>query len=1086
MNFFNSLFDNVSIKNVSGLTDELKCIYISELFKREDKSILVVCNSLFEANKFYQTIKSYCIDTLFFPMDDFLTSEILAVSPDFKMTRLETLNDSKNKKIIVTNLMGYLRFLPTKELFLNNYINLKENDEYDIKELEKRLYNIGYIKETIVDKTGTMACRGYVLDVFPINYDNPIRIEFWGNQIESIRKFDIDSQLKLEKIESIEIIPNSEFIIADEIEEDYKHRDLIKYGNVVNIRDYLDTSILVYNDFNDLKNSYVNLQKDIVEYCESSSIDMQTLFMHDFFALDKGININLCNFDTYSDADNYSSYKIEEKFVFENLNNQLDYYLNNYEYVIIGVSNRYQANKIIESINNEVVYTNLDELFKNKINIVVFNFNEGFLFNNIAVISENEIFNKNNSQMSYKTNFKYGTRIKNINKLDVGDYVVHNIHGIGRYCGIKTISKNGLIKDYLTVEYKGGDKLYIPVEKIDLITKYSSNEGFEPKINKLGSTEWEKIKLRAKKRAKDIAENLLKLYALREMQQGFAFSKDSEEQAIFESEFPYEETRDQVKVINEIKEDMESNHPMDRLLCGDVGYGKTEVAFRAAFKAILSGKQVAILCPTTILSSQHYQNAIDRFKSFPVNISLLNRFTTPKQVNNIINGLKEGKVDLVIGTHKLLNDEIKYKNLGLLIIDEEQRFGVTHKEKIKNIKSNVDVLTLSATPIPRTLQMSLSGIRQLSTIETPPSNRYPVQTYVLSYNKKVIKDAIYKELSRGGQVFLLYNHIDNMESKVREIQELVKDAKISFAHGRMGKQELEDIMFKFINKEFDVLVCTTIIETGIDIPNANTLIIVDADRFGLSQLYQLRGRVGRANKVAYCYLMYDDSKILNPIAKKRLSAIKEFTELGSGLSIAMRDLSIRGAGDVLGSEQAGFVDSVGIELFMKMLKQEIDKLKGIQIEEEKTDSQPLIDVNTSIKDSYVVEEDLKIEIHKKINEINSKEKLLEIQAELEDRFGKLDDDMIIYMYEEWFENFATKLNISKVKQSKDLVEITLDKENTSKLNGELLFLEIIKLSSNFKFKMFAGSLIISLNTKNLDKHFIYYLIDLLLIIEKAI
>ena len=1086
MDFFNNLFPKVELNNVSGLTDELKCIYISELFKKNNKSILVVCNSIFEANKFFQTLRSYNDDTLFFPMDDFLTSEILAVSPDFKMTRLETLNNNNPKKIIVTNLMGYLRFLPSKQTFFNNYIELNIKDTIDIKDLEKKLFNIGYTKETIVDKTGSMTIRGFVIDVFPINYDNPVRIEFWGDEIDSIRKFDINSQLKLESLNSIKIIPNSEFIVNGEIEEDYKHRDLIKYGNVCSIRDYLEDSILVYNDYDDLKNAYVNLLNDIVEYCESSNIPIETKFMHDFFDLDKGFNINLCNFDAFVHSIRYNSHKIEDSFIFEQLNSQLEDYQSKYEYVVIGVSNRYQANKIIESLdNNDIVFTNLNQLYKGKINIVIFEFNEGFIFNNYVVISEKEIFNKKDNHVAYKTNFKYGTRIKNINKLEIGDYVVHNTHGIGRYCGIKTICKNGLNKDYLQVEYRGGDKLYIPVEKIDLITKYSSKEGFEPKINKLGSTEWEKVKLRARNRAKDIADQLLKLYALREMQNGFAFNKDTEEQAIFESEFPYEETKDQIKVIEEIKSDMESNHPMDRLLCGDVGYGKTEVAFRAAFKAILSGKQVALLCPTTILSNQHYQNAIERFKSFPVNISLLNRFVTPKNVSSTINGIKEGKVDFVIGTHKLLNDDIKFKNLGLLIIDEEQRFGVTHKEKIKNLKSNIDVLTLSATPIPRTLQMSLFGIRGLSTIETPPNNRYPVQTYVLSYNKKVIKDAIYKELSRQGQVFLLYNHIDNMESKVREIQELVKDARIGFAHGRMGKQQLEDIMLKFINKDFDVLICTTIIETGIDIPNVNTLIIVDADKFGLAQLYQLRGRVGRTNKVAYCYLMYDESKILSEVARKRLGAIKEFTELGSGLSIAMRDLSIRGAGDVLGSEQAGFVDSVGIELFMKMLKQEIDKLKGIQIKEEE-DTQPLIDVDTAIKDSYVKEQDLKIEIHKKINQIDTKDKLLEVKNELEDRFGKLDEDMLIYMYEEWFEKLAIQLNINRIKQGRDFVEITLDKNLTSKVNGETLFLESLKITSNFKFKMFAGCLTIVLNTKNLEKHFIYYLIDLLFIIQKAI
>ena len=582
-----------------------------------------------------------------------------------------------------------------------------------------------------------------------------------------------------------------------------------------------------------------------------------------------------------------------------------------------------------------------------------------------------------------------------------------------------------------------------------------------------------------------MAFELLKLYAARETVEGFSYLKDDENQINFENEFIYEETSDQIRVTEEIKRDMESNHPMDRLLCGDVGYGKTEIAFRAAFKAILSGKQVAMLCPTTILSNQHFQNAVERFKSFPVNIRLLNRFVSTKKVNETIKEINEGKVDFVIGTHKILNDKIVYKDLGLLIVDEEQRFGVTHKEKIKNYRNNIDVLTLSATPIPRTLQLSLANVRSLSLLETPPNNRFPVQTYVVAKNKNLIKEAIYKELTRNGQVFILYNRIDGIESEVREIQNLVKEARISYAHGRMDKDKLENIMIDFIEHKYDVLVCTTIIESGIDIPNVNTLIVMEADKFGLSQLYQLRGRVGRTNKIAYCYLMYNQDKILTEIASKRLKAIKEFTELGSGLSIAMRDLSIRGAGDVLGSEQAGFVDSVGIELFMKMLKQEIDKLKGIEVKEEE-DTQPLIDVETSIKDTYVKEEDLKIEIHKKINQIDTKEKLLEVKSELEDRFGKLDDEMLIYMYEEWFEKFATKLNINRIKQSKDFIELTLDKDLTNKINGETLFLESLSITSNFKFKMFAGCLTIGLNLKNLDKHFIYYLIDLLFIIEKSI
>ena len=532
---------------------------------------------------------------------------------------------------------------------------------------------------------------------------------------------------------------------------------------------------------------------------------------------------------------------------------------------------------------------------------------------------------------------------------------------------------------------------------------------------------------------------------------------------------------------------MEKEIPMDRLLCGDVGFGKTEVAFRAKFKAILSHKQTAILCPTTILSDQHYKNAIERFKSFPVNIALLNRFVSSKKTKEVLSDLKEGKIDLIIGTHKLLGKDVIFKDLGLLVIDEEQRFGVTHKEKIKKYKESIDVLTLSATPIPRTLQMSLSGIRGLSLIETPPVNRYPIQTYVLEENNQIIKDAIYKELSRNGQVFILYNYIDGMDIKKAELQKIVPDAKIEIIHGGMDKDKIEKVMIDFINKEFDCLLCTTIIETGIDIPNVNTLIIYDADRYGLSQLYQIRGRVGRSERIAYCYLMYNKSKILSDVATKRLSAIKDFTELGSGLSIAMRDLSIRGAGDILGAEQAGFIASVGMEMFMNMLNDEVNRLNGKEVKEiSKKDEQPLLDVETYIPDEYVDNEELKIEIHKKINLIDSKEMLDKVGKELEDRFGKLPDSIIVYMYEEWFEKIARKLEIDKVTQTKNYVEITIPEDISLLLNYNDLFIESQKISKNIRFKIQKQTLIIILDLNNLDKHYIYYLIDLMLLIENLL
>ena len=769
------------------------------------------------------------------------------------------------------------------------------------------------------------------------------------------------------------------------------------------------------------------------------------------------------------------------------INKRLNNYLTN-NTVIICFDNRYSLNKFIDSLENKnIVITNENEIFNNKINLIIKKIRKGFSYNNYIIISENEIFGKSDKIIKYKTNFKFGKKISNITKLSKGDYVVHNIHGIGRYVGLKTLEQNGIKKDYLLIEYKGDDKLYIPVEKIELISKYSSNEGIVPKLNKLGGSEWSKTKLRVKNKIEDIAVKLLELYAKREASVGYSFLKDTEEQAIFESKFEYEETSDQLKVIDEIKKDMENTYPMDRLLCGDVGYGKTEVAFRAMFKAVMSNKQVAFLCPTTILSNQHYQSAINRFSDFAVNIEVLNRFVPTSKVKKILKDLEEGKIDILIGTHRILSNDVKFKDLGLLVIDEEQRFGVKHKEKIKEYKTNVDVLTLSATPIPRTLQMSMAGIRSLSLIETPPCNRYPVQTYVLEENKAIIKDAIYKELSRNGQIFILYNDIENMEQKVLQIHSLVPEAKILSAHGRMNKTEIENIMNSFIKKEADILICTTIIETGIDIPNVNTLLILDADRFGLSQLYQIRGRVGRSNKIAYCYLMYTKGKTLSDVAKKRLNVIKEFTELGSGFSIAMRDLSIRGAGDILGSEQAGFIDTIGIELYLNMLNEEVEKLKGtIKQKDDVITEKPLINIETSIDNNYIDEEELKIEIHKKINTIDSYDSLNKIKEELEDRFGPLSDKMIIYMHEELFEKMSINLNITNIRQTRNFIEIILPKKLTNQINIDQLFVSVSEISRMFRFSTHFGLIKITLDTVKLDKHFVYYLIELLEQIKKLI
>ena len=1084
MSVFNNIITSLG-SDLYGITDELKVLYTYNLYKKSNKNILYVTNTLYQANQVFQSLSCYTSDVLLFPMDDFLTSEALAISPELEMKRIETLTSiiEKQPKIIVTNLMGYLRYLPSKKLFKESFIKIEVNNDYNIKKLIEKFYNIGYKRETIVTKTGEMAIRGYVVDIFPINVINPIRIEFFGDTVESIRIFNTDDQRTINKLDETIISPNSEFII-NEYNEDIirKQKYLNKYIDVYNINDYLEDNYTIFDNYNEIEIEYTKLLQEIEDYNLSLEIDKKTKYMNYLEEISVKNPIYLSNFDNnVNNTQNKNIFEIEpfSKDINE-INKRLNKYLKE-RIVIICFDNRYSLNKFVDNLENKnFIITNENEIYDDKINLIIKKIRKGFSYNNYIIISENEIFGKNNKIINYKTNFKFGKKINDITKLSKGDYVVHNIHGIGRYVGLKTLEQNGMKKDYLLIEYKGDDKLYIPVEKIELISKYSSNEGIVPKLNKLGGSEWAKTKLRVKKKIEDIASRLLELYAKREASVGFSFAKDTEEQAIFDSKFEYEETKDQLKVIEEIKNDMENNYPMDRLLCGDVGYGKTEVAFRAMFKAIMSNKQVAFLCPTTILSNQHYQSAINRFSDFAVNIEVLNRFVSSFKVKKILKDLEEGKIDILIGTHRILSNDVKFKDLGLLVIDEEQRFGVKHKEKIKEYKTNIDVLTLSATPIPRTLQMSMAGIRSLSLIETPPCDRYPVQTYVLEENDAIIKDAIYKELSRNGQIFILYNDIENMNKKVDQIQKLIPESKILSAHGRMNKTEIENIMNSFINKEADILICTTIIETGIDIPNVNTLLILDSDKFGLSQLYQIRGRVGRSNKIAYCYLMYTKGKILSDVAKKRLNVIKEFTELGSGFSIAMRDLSIRGAGDILGSEQAGFIDTVGIELYLNMLNEEVEKLKGKKIEkEEKIIERPLINIETSIDDNYIDEEELKIEIHKKINTIDSYESLNNIKQELEDRFGTLSDKMIIYMHEELFEKMAANLNITNIRQTKNFIEIILSKEMTNNLDTEKLFISVSDISRMFRFSMSLGMLKITLDTVKLEKHFIYYLIELL-------
>lgn len=1095
-----NLLDNlITIKDekkigLVGLNDEFFSLYINKLFKESKKNILIVTSTLFEANMLNNYLSSYIDKNYLFPMDEFLTSESIAISPDLKISRLETLNKTlkNDKKIVITNLNGYLRFLPTKEKYIKSIIKIKKGQEIEREKLIEDITSIGYERETIVTRTGEVGIRGFIIDIFPIEQDHPIRIEFFGDEIESIRIFDEENQKTLEEIEECNIYPYSEFLVDNYFEVENKKQKYIKEisKDIDSLYDYLDEPITVYKNITQIKSNFINMLEQMTEYKQDTDTNFtgDYMYMLNDIKVDKVIYYNTID-NIFDDVlpKNVINFGVKDIDSFNENVDLINKYIKdriNEGFTIVIALRDFQIKNFTKYLTEQYIITGITNIFENKINIIDKDLNKGFIFGKYIVLTQTELFNKHINRSKYKTNFKYSSKIRNINNLEIGDYVVHNLHGIGIYNGLKTLKQGDFLKDYIEILYQGKDKLYIPVEKIELISKYTGKEGISPKINKLGGTEWEKTKLRVKNKVKDIAEKLLKLYAIREMKQGYKFSKDNELQEMFEEEFQYTPTKDQLFVTNQIKQDMESSTPMDRLVCGDVGYGKTEVAFRAMFKAVNDGKQVLYLCPTTILANQQYENAKERFKNFPVNIALLNRFTTAKETKRIVEELNDKKLDILFGTHRLLSNDIKPKDLGLLVIDEEQRFGVAHKEKIKEYKENVDVLTLTATPIPRTLQMSMTGLRSLSLIETPPVDRYPVQTYVMEENQHIIKDAVYKEISRNGQVFILYNKIETIEQKKYELERLIPEAKIVIAHGQMAKEELENKMLEFINHDYDIMLCTTIIETGIDIPNVNTLIILNADRFGLSQLYQIRGRVGRSNKIAYAYLMYDKNKLLTETAVKRLNVIKEFTELGSGFSIATRDLSIRGAGDILGSEQAGFIDNIGIELYLKILNEEVAKLKGEVIEEEQVkDEKPLLNVETHIGDEYVEDQDLKIEIHKKINEINSYEKLLSIKKELEDRFGKLNEKMLAYMYEEWFESLAKKYEVEEVHQTKNYIELIFSENISNRIDGEKLFFDAFNISRMIRFQMKSKHLILILDTIKLEENYVFILAKMLNKIE---
>lgn len=1118
----------IHLTNTNGAVNTLTTL---TLYNESNNSILVVASNLYNAQKVYDQLSNFLdADSIgFFPQDEFMTTEMLAMSTEFKIERINTIKKivDNQKLIIVTNTTGLIKQIQPLKTWIDAIIKIKKEDIIDINQLLTKLVSLGYKREETVSLQGEFSYRGGILDIYPLNEVQPLRIEFFDDLVESIRYFDINTQRSINKIIEFEIFPlyefqytekdyesiynrvssqidNSDFDIAskeriyNELESLKEHNEIDRlsryltfvYPKTETIIDYIENKTIVYWDYKRIKENYNEVIRDITDWYESTG-DYPKLG----FDLVKDINHiyseKTVHFDVFGDAletKDTINVRAKEPTIYNNnlhmLLNDLKKY-NQFTTVVILFTKRSSLNKFIELIDEKVKYHIIgsnDSIQEKQINLIVeengISF-ELFDINTVCLTEDNLFKHQERKKVKYKSSLKDAKKISSVDELKKGDLIVHYDHGIGRFLGVEQMTLGDMTNDYIHIAYKGDDSLYIPIENINLLQKYIGSEGTKPKIHKLGGAEWAKTKQRVRKKVKDIADKLIKLYAEREKTKGFQFSEDSGLQIDFESDFPYQETEDQLRAIEDVKKDMESSIPMDRLLCGDVGYGKTEVALRAAFKAVLDNKQVAYLAPTTVLSRQHYYTFKDRLTKYGIRVGLLNRFVTKSVQNDVINKLSRGEIDIVIGTHRILSKDMNFHDLGLLIIDEEQRFGVEHKEKIKEMKINIDVLSLSATPIPRTLQMAIMGVKSMSLLETPPLNRYPIQTYVMERNDSIIRDAIQREMARNGQVFYLYNRVDDINVVARKIENLVPEARVMYAHGKMSRQKMEEVIQAFIDYEYDVLVSTTIIETGIDIPNANTLLVHDSDHLGLSQLYQIRGRVGRSDRIAYAYLMYKKNKQLTEEAVKRLKVIKEFTELGSGFKIAVRDLSIRGAGDVLGTEQSGFMDSVGLDLFMEMLKEEIErKNNGVEEVMEQKESPIKIQVNKYIDTNYIKNDYIKMEMHRKISKIKSREDIKAIKDEMNDRFGIPSKEIDLYMHEKLFEHLSVQKGIEKMVTRKNNVIFTLNEEASKNINVDVAHDKAKLVSRFFSFKL-TTKLTITIDTVKLNQHFIYPMIDLL-------
>ncbi|HHM0994704.1 TPA: transcription-repair coupling factor [Streptococcus pneumoniae] len=1073
---------------ILGLSTSTKALAIASSLEKEDRIVLLT-STYGEAEGLVSDLISILGEELVYPflVDDAPMVEFLMSSQEKIISRVEALRfltDSSKKGILVCNIAASRLILPSPNAFKDSIVKISVGEEYDQHAFIHQLKENGYRKVTKVQTQGEFSLRGDILDIFEISQLEPCRIEFFGDEIDGIRSFEVETQLSKENKTELTIFPASDMLLR---EKDYQrgqsalekqisktlspilksyleeilssfhqkqsHADSRKflslcYDKTWTVFDYIekDTPIF-FDDYQKLMNQYEVFERDLAQYfteeLQNSKAFSDMQYFSDieqiykkqspvtFFSnLQKGLG-NL-KFDKIYQFNQYPMQEFFNQFSF--LKEEIERY-KKMDYTIILQSSNSMGSKTLEDMLEEyqIKLDSRDKtsICKESVNLIEGNLRHGFHFvdEKILLITEHEIFQKKLKRRFRRQHVSNAERLKDYNELEKGDYVVHHIHGIGQYLGIETIEIKGIHRDYVSVQYQNGDQISIPVEQIYLLSKYISSDGKAPKLNKLNDGHFKKAKQKVKNQVEDIADDLIKLYSERSQLKGFAFSADDDDQDAFDDAFPYVETDDQLRSIEEIKRDMQASQPMDRLLVGDVGFGKTEVAMRAAFKAVNDHKQVVILVPTTVLAQQHYTNFKERFQNFAVNVDVLSRFRSKKEQTATLEKLKNGQVDILIGTHRVLSKDVVFADLGLMIIDEEQRFGVKHKETLKELKKQVDVLTLTATPIPRTLHMSMLGIRDLSVIETPPTNRYPVQTYVLEKNDSVIRDAVLREMERGGQVYYLYNKVDTIVQKVSELQELIPEASIGYVHGRMSEVQLENTLLDFIEGQYDILVTTTIIETGVDIPNANTLFIENADHMGLSTLYQLRGRVGRSNRIAYAYLMYRPEKSISEVSEKRLEAIKGFTELGSGFKIAMRDLSIRGAGNLLGKSQSGFIDSVGFELYSQLLEEAIAKRNGNANANTRTkgNAELILQIDAYLPDTYISDQRHKIEIYKKIRQIDNRVNYEELQEELIDRFGEY-PDVVAYLLEIGLvKSYLDKVFVQRVERKDNKITIQFEK-----------------------------------------------------------